>query len=173
MINNKKGGERILSLYLFIIYIIVCVGVVSGVILFYGTGLDIRIAEVGVLSDKVIDCITDSGNLDEKVLKDDFDLLNFCNFDFKDNSGFYKGEEQYGVRIELFDINSCNDENGTIICSNEIKKIEAGRKDFLEYCELKGEKIPKCDKKEVYVLNSEKEVLMKITGAVGQTEKNV
>jgi len=170
---NKKADERVLSIYLFIVYIIVCVGVVSGVILFYGAGLDVRIAEAGILSDKVIDCLIEKGNLNENVLKDNFNLLNFCNFDFKDNSGFYKGDEQYGARIELFDIESCNKEEDKIICSNEIKNIVAGRSDFLQYCGLVGEKIPKCDKKEIYTLSNGKKILMKIVSSVGQIEKNV
>jgi|SRR3989344_5134974 len=171
--KNKKADERILSIYLFIVYIIVCVGIVSGVVLFYGAGLDVRVAEAGILSDKVIDCLTEKGKLHENVLKDNFDFLKFCKFDFKDNTGLYKGDEQYGARIELFDFNSCSKEEDKIVCSNEIKKIEAGREDFLEYCGLKGEKIPKCDKKETYVLNNGKGVLMRISGVVGQTEKNV
>ncbi len=173
MIKNKKGGERILSIYLFIIYIIVSVGIVSGVFLFYGSGLDGRVAEAGILSDKVIDCLTEQGKLHENVLKDNFDILKFCKFNFEDNSGLYKGNEQYGVRVELFDFDFCNLEEDKIVCSNEIKKIEAGRYDFLEYCDLEGEKIPKCDKKEIYVLNNGMGVLIKITGVAGQTEKNV
>lgn len=173
ILKNKKAGERILSIYLFVIYIIVCIGVVSGVILFYGARLDIRTAEAGVLSDKVIDCITEKGMLNEEVLKDKFDILNYCNFDIKDNSDSSKGDEQYGVRIELFDFNSCSNDNNQVVCSNEIQKIEAGRKDFLEYCGLAGKKIPKCDKKEVYILDNGNGILMRITSSVGQIEKNV
>ena len=170
---NKKAGERVLSIYLFIIYIMVSIGIVSGVVLFYGSGLDVRTAEAGILTDKVIDCLTEQGRLHENILKDNSDLLAFCKLNFKDNSGLYQGDEQYGVRVEFFDFNSCNKEGDKIVCSNEIKKIEAGRNDFLKYCDLKGDKIPKCDKKEVYVLNNKEGILIKITGAVGQTDKNV
>ena len=45
---NKKAGERILSIYLFIIYIIVGVGIVSGVILFRSSSLDVREIEAEI-----------------------------------------------------------------------------------------------------------------------------
>ena len=146
MIKNKKAGERILSIYLFIIYIVVAIGIVSGVLLVYGSKLDIREIEAEVLNDKVIDCLTEQGNLEQEVFEQDFDLLSFCGFDFKDNSGKYQGEEQYGVSIELFDFDSLI----------ELKeKIVFGREDFLEFCGLEGKKIPKCSEKKIYVLNIE------------------
>ena len=40
-------------------------------------------------------------------------------------------------------------------------------------CVEHKEKIPKCDEKEIYILSEGGEMLIKITGAVGQTEKNV
>ena len=198
MIENKKAGERILSIYLFIIYIIVAIGIVSGVLLVYGSKLDIREIEAEVLSDKVIDCLTEQGNLDLGVFEHDFDLLSFCGFDFKDNSGKYQGEEQYGVSVELFDFDSLE----------ELKEKKIfGREDFLEFCGLEGKKIPKCSEKKIYVLNREfvyrdyaapffadpgdvslggaqtgeeieeglieNRVLLKVTSAVGKIEENV
>jgi len=81
---NKKAGEKVLSIYLFIIYIIVSIGIVSGVLTFYGP-LDVRGVESGILTDKVIDCLVEQGELKE------FNLEN-CGFDFKDNSQIYNGK---------------------------------------------------------------------------------
>ena len=79
---NKKAGERVLSIYLFIIYIIVAVGIVSGVLLFFSSSLDIRKAEAEILGDKVIDCLVEQGGLKPGVLG--WDNLDECGFDFKD-----------------------------------------------------------------------------------------
>ena len=51
---NKKGGERVLSFYLFIIYIIVLIGIVSGVVLFRGSALDVRELEASILTDSLL-----------------------------------------------------------------------------------------------------------------------
>ncbi len=156
---NKKAGERVLSIYLFIIYIMVGVGIVSGVIIFYGSPLDVRELEAGILNDKVIDCLVRQGELNGEVLKEDFDLIDFCKFDFRDNTEKCDGEEQYGVLIKLYDFDS----------SEKLREdIKVGRKDFLEYCNAEGKKIPKCNTDAVYVLNNGEGVIIQITSSVGK-----
>lgn len=157
---NKKAGERVLSIYLFIIYIIVAIGIVAGVILFYGP-MNIREAEAGILTDKVIDCLTDGGKLEAEVLDADFDLIEECKFDFRDNSAKYEGEERYGVKVDVFLFDSGNPKRDS---------IEAGDVSFLEYCGSEGEKVPECNKKEVYVLDGEDKVLLSVVSAVGKVQ---
>lgn len=160
MWSNKKADERVLSIYLFIIYIIVAIGIVSGVLLFYGA-LDIREVEAEVLTDKVIDCLTEQGKLKTGVLE--WENLDNCKFNFKDNSQKYDGEEQYYVQIEFYDFDN----------SKEIRSsIEKGRKDFFQYCELDGDKLPKCNMKEIYILNNGDKILLRIYSVVGKVAKN-
>jgi len=160
LLSDKKAGERVLSIYLFIIYIIVGIGIVSGVIIFYGSGLDVRELEAGILTDSVIDCLVDEGELDGEVLNrgKEFDLMSRCKFDFRDNTEKYGGEERYGVKFEVSEFDS-------EILKNE---ISAGRTDFLEFCGSEGDKIPKCDLKEVYVLNNKNKYLLRVQSAVGK-----
>lgn len=146
---NKKADERILSIYLFIIYIVVSIGIVSGVLLVQGSGLDVRKVEAGILADKIIDCLVDQGNLNTAVLSEDFDLLSFCGVEFRSD------DEEYGVNIVIEDIE---------------KKY--GRDDYLEFCNLKGTKIPKCETREVYVLNKGVGMVLKVEGVVGKINKN-
>jgi len=156
---NKKAGERILSIYLFIIYMIVGIGIVSGVIIFKDSDLDVREIEAGILSGKVIDCLVEQGKL--RIDFDaDFDLIGECDFNFKDNTKKYQGEERYAVKVESFDFNS----------ESLKSKIEAGKTDLLSYCGLEGEKIPKCNLKELYVLKGEEKILLKINSVVGKVE---
>ena len=164
---NKKADERVLSIYLFIIYTIVAVGIVSGVLLFYNP-LDVRELEAGILSNKVIDCLVEQGFLDESigVLDKDFKLLEKCGFDFIDNSEIY-GDIQYGVKVKLSDF-----ESGEPLG----EEIRAGNQDFFEYCDAEGKKIPKCDKRALYVLNKEgggkySEVLMEVSSVVGKVKE--
>ena len=176
-IGDKRGDERILSIYLFIIYIIVSIGVVSGVLLFHGAGLDIRIVEAGVLSDKIINCLVEEGELKDEILEEDFDLTSFCKINLKDNSASYDGEVQLGVGVELFDFNSCVKEEiegeTEISCTNNLRnKIEVGRNDYFGFCELEGDKIPKCSEKYIYVLNNGDEIMLKVLSAIRKVEKN-
>jgi hypothetical protein len=177
MIKNKKADERLLSVYLFIIYAIVSIGFVSGVLLFHGAGLDIRVAEAGVLSDKIIDCLVKGGVLINPVLNESLnntlDIEELCNFDFRDNSESYGGSEQMGARISVFGFGSCS-KNGDEVSCNDLKKtLTIGRDDFFIYCDERGDKIPKCSEKWMYVLNEKGEKLMlKILSVVRKVEKN-
>jgi len=171
---NKKGDERVLSIYLFIIFIIVSIGIVSGVLLFHGAGLDVREVEADILADKVIDCLVEQGELKNQVFADNFTIGEFCNINLRDNSITYKGEEQSAISVELFDFNSCSkDDKDEVGCSLEIRdRIIIGRNDF-ELCNEEGDKIPKCSEKYVYVLNNEKGVMLRVLGVVRKIEKNV
>ena len=160
---NKKADERLLSIYLFIIYIIIAVGIISGVLLFYGP-LDVRSLEAGILSNKVIDCLVEQGIIKPNVLDGNFDLLKECGFDFIDNSEIY-GDVQYGVKVKLSDFDT----------KVFLGEIFAGNQNFLEYCGVEGEKIPKCNKKALYILDREgsedREILMEVSSAVSKVKE--
>jgi len=161
MIKNKKAGERLLSIYLFIIYIIVIIGLVSGIINFKDSSLDVRNKEAGVLTDKVIDCLVEQGRLREDFFEADFDLIAECDFNFKDNTEKYLGEERYAVRVDSFYFEN----------KKALKNVEAGKTDLLTYCGLEGEKIPKCNIKELYVLDVlDDKILLKVISVVGKVE---
>jgi len=141
--KGKKGDERVLSIYLFIIYIIVSIGVVSGFLLF-NKPVDIRVLEANILIDKTIECIVNEGEINLNELN-----LN-CNFDFN-------GE--YFVKVEAYDFEK-----------NKLKESSLGE-DYFEYCFLEGENIPQCEEKEIYVLDNNKKILLKIYGVVNKINK--
>ena len=169
---NKKADERILSIYLFIIYIIVSIGIISGVLVFYGSVLDVREPETDILINKIIDCSVQQGELNEEILNEKFNLVDFCRLDFKDNTKLGNEEGQYFVKINLFNFSSCSKNENKLICSEKIKEISAGRTDFSEFCSLAGEKIPKCQTKEIYILNSKKKFLLQIIAGIGKVQAN-
>ena len=160
---NKKAGERILSIYLFIIYIIVGIGIVSGVLIFKGSDLDVREIEADILSDRIIDCLVEQGRLRGDFFDADFDLTKKCGLDFKDNTEKYQGEERYGVWVGLYNF----DEPFV----STIKQIESDKKGFLELCKSKGDKITVCNTEELYVLdNLGDKYLLKILSALAKAE---
>jgi hypothetical protein len=168
-LNNKKADERLLSIYLFVIYIIVAIGIVSGVILFYGSPLEIRELEANLLSDKVIECLTDKGEIKPAFFNQESDLLKFCNFGFKENSQKYLGEEQYAVSVKIYSFDSCaKQESGTLVCTNTINSGIWGRSDFFEFCHSTGDKIPTCNIKQTYVLDKGDKVILEVISAIGK-----
>lgn len=171
---NKCADERLLSIYLFIIYIIVSIGIVSGVLVFHGAGLDVREIEAEILSDKIIDCLVNEGELVGEVLNEDFNLEEFCNIELNDNTEGYNGEEQIGIEVRIFDFDSCyKDEEDKIICADNLRsKIEVGRKDLFGFCNLEGDKLPRCSEEYIYVSNNEKGVMLKVLGVVRRVEQN-
>lgn len=173
-LSNKKADEKLLSIYLFIIYIIVLTGIISGVLLFYGSPLDVRELEADILSSKIIDCLTEQGNLKIEVLNDKFNIVENCNLYLKDNIAGNK-EEPYAIKVSLFNFDSCSNGN-QISCSENIKEISAGRNDYFEYCKIEqnaeAKKFPKCSEKQVYILNQDKKILIDVLGVVGKIGKN-
>ena len=162
MINlkiNRKGDERVLSMYWFILFIIVAVAIVSAVLIFYSYLLDVRSTEAGILSDRVVDCLSDGGNLNVAKLDEaEKNLESACNLILKDESKekYKEMKSQYYIKVEA---------NG--------KLIEAGDRDFLAYCGQKSKlNIPVCFEKKLFVLNGNEFVSMKITTAVRKVEQN-
>jgi hypothetical protein len=171
---DKKGDERVLSIYLFIIYIIVAIALVSGVIIFYGTPLDIRELEARVLTDRIIYCLVDKGELTGEVLNKDLDIKVLCGLDFKDNTKKYAGEEQYGLKVTISKFESCSkNEDRYLSCASNENSFEYGRMDFFSYCGANGNKIPKCYNQQIYVLNNGIPYLLDISSTVGKVEANV
>ena len=162
MINlkiNRKGDERVLSMYWFILFIIVAVAIVSAVLIFYSYLLDVRSTEAGVLSDRVADCLSDNGILNEGKLDEAVNNIEgACNLILKDESKekYSSMKSQYYIKVEA---------NG--------KLIESGDRDFLAYCGQSSKvNIPVCFEKKLFVLNGNDFVPIKITTVVRKVEQN-
>lgn len=101
---GKRGDERVLSIYWFIMFIIVAVAVVSGVARFYGAPMDVRLVEAELLADKVIDCVSAQGKLDGgfMALGEGQNMREYCHLNFEDTSmDAYKGAGQYYISVQI------------------------------------------------------------------------
>ena len=177
MINSKKGAEKILSVYWFIILTITVVGIYGMVTLYYNHPYDIRELEASLLANKVADCISYKGKLEislfnettEKVSEEfQNNFLKKCNITFNvEDEHRWKEKDQYYLEINFFNINEIS-----------LGKIAKGNIVLKEDCEIKEkkayEKLPKCVNKRFYSLDkSGKGILIDIFVAVRKTEKNV
>ena len=83
--NNKKGGEKVISVYWFIILFLVAGAIVYMVGSFYGKPYDVRQIEADLLASKASKCVSYAGYLNEEILEPQF-LENFpesCAITFK------------------------------------------------------------------------------------------
>jgi len=133
----KKGDEKLLSIWMFIIWFIIAFAIVSGVWIFYSAKIDIKELQAQALNNRLSDCIADKGinNLDdkEKIFSECRINKNFNNFYF---------------RIDIYDS----------ISSTKIKSISAGYPDLeLQYNlreKSSAENFARCLENEIVVYDS-------------------
>lgn len=171
---DKKGTDKIISVYWFAMLFLVASAVVYMVISFYGKPYDVREIESEILAKNIADCISKSGTIETSVMENSQILLdetNFfekcnLNFEVEDYSGWLANSE-YFVEVDFVEF-----ESG--ISSG---KISVGNFNLKDYC---GEKFgkeknnPVCLERKFYSIdNLGKGYEIKINSLVRKTEKNV
>lgn len=156
---NRRGDERLLSLYWFVMFVIITIAVVSAVVLFYSHSFDIRAAEAGILADKIIACAIHDGYLDAQFMKQDLSLSDSCGIILRDTGhSAYNEREQYGIEFIA----------GT-------NNIHAGDARLLNECGIAIAKknLPVCAERKLSVLGENGGfVLVTIRTAVRKVEQN-
>ncbi len=139
--NDKKAGERVLSFYWMIVFVLITIAVVSAAVLFYGSPLDVREVEARILSDKILECISNNGNLNNAAIsslnEDGSNLEAVCKLNFAD-SGY--SENQYYAEINI--------ENGKSISFN---KQNSGA--FKNFCDSDDRNLPICHSEIIFLLD--------------------
>jgi len=176
-LKDKKGDEKVLSIYWFIILIITVVGIYGMVNAYYRHPYDIRELEANLLINRVADCISYGGEINERVLNkstgklsDDFNLnfLDECNITFNtENEHDWNKTEQYYMEINFSDVGF-----------NPLGTIMKGNNVFRGQCEqlktkIEHELLPKCGHKRFLVISGGKQILIDIFTGIRKTEKNV
>lgn len=164
--RGKKGDEKLLSIYWFVILIIITIGIVAGVLHVFGSNVDVRMAEAGLLRDKIVECLVDKGELVRNLP----DSLKECKIDLNDNTEKYKDREQYAVKLELYDENL-----------NFLEERKFGNTAFFavacydcyERANEFNEKAPRGEDVTLYVLDKGKGRFLVIKTAVDKYEKNI
>jgi hypothetical protein len=172
--KNKKGGDKLISVYWFAILVIIAGGVVMMVNVFYSSPYDVRVSEAEILGEKVADCIVRGGQINplltsptgtfRESFRDGF--MQFCSLNF-DVEGEFERPEYY-VEVGFYT-------EGDL----ERKKFEliGGNLNWKSDCNLKDknqEKLVKCVEKDFYAVDPIQGVyLIKILSIVGKSEQNV
>ena len=164
---NKRGVDRTVSVYWFVIVIIAASGIFLMVYAFYNSPYDVRELEAEVLGAKIADCISQKA-----VLKTE--LKNYGNFNENYQESFSKNcnlnlDQEYFVKASFFTV-----ENTT----QPVYVLDAGNKNYESFCNVQNnkefEKLPKCITKRFYSLDYQsKQNLVEILSVVNKVDQNV
>ena len=133
-LNNKKGGEKILSIWWFFVLVIIGVGIVGGILIYTSANIDVREIEANILAKKAMGCVVNQGFLNDDILKDDFDLSKECGLD----------EEILGRGSMFYVKVSVYDKDEEVIKDVPPEGSSAYEKDCEIAAGVKAEKYPKC-----------------------------
>lgn len=157
-LNNKKG-EKIISIYWFVILFIIAAAVVYMVLSFYGEPYDIREMEADILTSKVARCLSEAGYLEKKE-----NLKEGCGLNFEVEDAYEWGKQgQYYIEVNFYDFST----------KQKVDTLKEGNEQLKENCELEGKGFPVCSERSFYVLDRQKNSYqIDILSIVRKTEKN-
>jgi hypothetical protein len=176
---NKKGTDKILSIYWFIVLTLIAGGIFAMVYVFYGPPYDIRSIESNLFAEKIADCISKQGI----ILPDFFNGENFnseigktftrkCNINFNVEQGYGETEEiQYFYKVEFYTLKDL---------TTPAFSFSDGNSNWEGDCFIKKEnnkeysRLAKCTEKRFYALSrGGNQYLIRILSVIGKSEKNV
>jgi hypothetical protein len=171
LLKNKRGSDKILSVYWFAILLIVAGGIVGMVYVFYGTPYDVREIEARVLTNQIADCVSYEGKIDSGLILNgaatkDNNFLERCHLIF--NSSEWK-EDQFYTEVKIYKLNDLD---------NSILDLIKGNNNLAVSCAVQENKqqetLATCLKQSFYSLDSlNNQYIIKILTAVKKAEKNV
>jgi len=166
-LSKNKKGDKLISVYWFVILFIVAAAIVYMVISFYGGPYDVREAEANALTNKIARCLSYAGYLKEGVLSADFreNFIKKCKFNFEVEDIYgWRELGQYYVEVNFYNF----------VTMTEAFTIKEGNEALKTDCGLKGKGFPVCLERSFYVLDKEKnQYQTDILSVVRKTDKNV
>lgn len=166
---NKKGTDKIISVYWFVILFIVSAAVVYMAAVFYGEPYDVREIEANIMINQIADCISQGGRINEGIINETFDedfkenFLERChlNFNVEDTEG-WKEQEQYYLEVNLQKFEG-----------KDLDSISEGNIILKDYCDKEGKNFPVWVERSFYTLDKDNSrYVIKILSIVRKTEKN-
>lgn len=170
LLKNKEGRE-ILSAFWIIAVSVIAMGIYAMVYLFHSAPYDIREVEAGLLLNRIADCISYAGKINEEILADGrFKELNFaeeCHLTFSAESW---EDEQFYAAADFYKIDDAE---------NRVHSIVLGKANLVADCEIQKiaegdyHLLPQCREGKFYAADAEGNgYVIRILTAVRKTEKN-
>ena len=173
-LKNKKADGKIISVYWFVVLVIVAGGIVLMVNLYYNSPYDVREIEADLLSEKVANCIYFSRELNSElisgkgVFKEEFKdhFAEKCSLNLEATGQWEK--TQYYIEVKLYDYLNEKD---------VLFEMSEGNVNVKSDCDLEQKKYDNlvvCAKKDFYEKRKGDSLyLIKTISVVRKTEQNV
>ncbi len=160
LLRNKKGGEKYLSIWWFFVLVVIAGGIVMVISAYNVSDISTKKLESYILVTRFVDCVVDSGYLNEKFLAGNFDIFKSC---YLSREIIEDGKHYFAY--EVYKLNDCKYEKGMLKCKEPLISNSFGVTDFKNQCKIKekmkeAKHYPECSEKKIYVLSKEKEKLM-------------
>lgn len=163
MIKNKRGMEKAISIYWFVILFIVAGAVIYMVGVFYGKPLDVRGIEADLLLNNGADCVAKAGYISPSAYDGSSFLINSENFMNLCHLDFSNSNDEYYLEISFKDFNS----------KQELSNAFTGNANLKEFCKEKytqSKETPLCTQRGFYALDkNNKQIQVDITSIVRKT----
>ena len=167
MINNKKGDEKILSLWMVVVWTFICLAIVLSVYLFYEGRIDIREIHADILAARISECLSNNEKFQNSILSSEFDIYTICNLkkeEFSAGGLFYTN-----IKFNDYDSNEkIRDE------------INIGNKDLKTQCELKSDQAPgssyflsSCSLKKISVIYTKNNIKKRVLITINSASNNI
>ncbi len=174
--RDKRGTDKILSIYWFVVLTLIGGGVFAMVYVFYGPPYDVREIESEIFAGRIADCLSRQGTLNPNLfVEEGFNqeigntFSEDCNFNFNVEEG-YGDEIQYFYKVEFYEVTDLE---------YPVFSFYGGNNNWEMDCYIKKEnskeyrKLAKCTEKRFYALDEDKnQHLIKILSVIGKSEKN-
>lgn len=173
--RNKRGGDKLISVYWFAILVIIAGGIIMMVNVFYSSPYDVREAEAEILAAKIADCLVQGGEINKLLtsptgtFRESFsdNFMDFCSLNFDVEGEFDRPEYYIEVGFYL---------DGDLDRKQQFELIE-GNLNWKADCNFedkKQEKLVRCVEKDFYAVDSTQTIyLIKILSIVGKADQNV
>ena len=164
----NSRGDKLISVYWFAILILVAGGISAMVFIFYSAPYDIREIEGTILVNKVADCISQKGLINEEIFGVDFqeNFLERCYLNFNVEDDWE--ELQYHLDVKIYGVGDVE---------NSLIDFNKGNLNLISSCNIANEnyeKLAKCVEGKFYSLGENgNQYLIKILSIVRKSEKNV
>lgn len=122
-LKDREAGEKWLSIWWFLILVIIALAIIGAINMFFNANIDTRAYEASLLYDKTFDCVSNNYNF-MNFGGENFDLITACGL----NSYLFTSEEGLKYYIEVY----VKDEDGNIIGD----KASVGRESYKGDCEV-------------------------------------
>ena len=115
---DRRGADKFLSIFWFLILFLVAGAIIYMAFLFYGSPFNIRETEGQILGDRIADCLTNKGYLNDVIFSPEFKNNFLATEDFSD----WKNKAQYYAGVEIYNF----DENVPRLTGDELLNLSVG-----------------------------------------------